>query len=344
MRIARRVLLDGTRSQYFHVISRVVDRRMVFEFEEKEKFRMMMRQFEAFSGCEVVTYCVMTNHFHILVRVPVRPAEISEQEVLRRMAFIYTDEQMSDYERQLSIWKDSGAEEHLKQFFDRMRHRMFNLSIFVKDLKQKFTKWFNANHARKGTLWEERFKSLCVEGRFGAILLVAAYIDLNPVRAGIVQMSEKYRWCGAHEIYSGDVLSRKAIAQVYQMFEAHGEMPADLGRCAKSYFDYLGLSVRDIADEGLENPRNKSEPNQTFNFIFGNESVSDSIFLRNRFRVLTDSVVIGSREFVSQVFEKVQKLHKAKRPFKERPVLVDHSSGVILGVLRRMRGKILTDH
>ena len=49
----------------FHVLSRVVDRRFVFEREEREVFRMFMRMYENFSGCRVLSYCVMSNHFHI---------------------------------------------------------------------------------------------------------------------------------------------------------------------------------------------------------------------------------------------------------------------------------------
>ncbi|MEO8615267.1 MAG: transposase, partial [Luteolibacter sp.] len=54
----------------YHCISRVVDRRFVFGDEEREHFRMFMRMQENFSGCRVLSYCVMSNHFHILLEVP----------------------------------------------------------------------------------------------------------------------------------------------------------------------------------------------------------------------------------------------------------------------------------
>ncbi|NJM39204.1 MAG: hypothetical protein HC845_15880, partial [Akkermansiaceae bacterium] len=54
----------------YHCISRVVDRRFVFEKREREAFRMFMRMYENFSGCRVLSYCVMSNHFHILLEVP----------------------------------------------------------------------------------------------------------------------------------------------------------------------------------------------------------------------------------------------------------------------------------
>ena len=57
----------------YHCISRVVDRRFVFGDGEREAFRMFMRMQENFTGCRVLTYCVMSNHFHVLLEVPPAP-------------------------------------------------------------------------------------------------------------------------------------------------------------------------------------------------------------------------------------------------------------------------------
>ena len=58
---------------------------------------------------------------------------------------------------------------------------------------QRFTMWYNHNYGRVGTLWSERFKSTLVEGKRFTLQIVAAYIDLNPVRAGIVRDPKQYR-------------------------------------------------------------------------------------------------------------------------------------------------------
>ena len=71
----------------YHVISRVVDRRFVLGDAEREHFRMFMRMQENFSGCRVLAYCVMSNHFHILLEVPPMPeAGISDEELLKRLS------------------------------------------------------------------------------------------------------------------------------------------------------------------------------------------------------------------------------------------------------------------
>jgi len=54
---------------FYHCLSRVVDRRFVFDDMEKERFVALMRECERFSRVRVLTYCVMANHFHLLVEV-----------------------------------------------------------------------------------------------------------------------------------------------------------------------------------------------------------------------------------------------------------------------------------
>ena len=78
-----------------------------------------------------------------------------------------------------------------EQFTD----RMWDLGKFMKTLKQRFTTWYNKCNGRKGTLWEDRFKSVLVEDG-DALRTMSSYIDLNPVRAGIVDDPKEYRWCG----------------------------------------------------------------------------------------------------------------------------------------------------
>ena len=67
----------------YHVTSRVVHRQRLFSPEAKEEFRKFMRMYERFSGCQVLSYCVMTNHFHLLLEIPPLPPAGSGGEVVR---------------------------------------------------------------------------------------------------------------------------------------------------------------------------------------------------------------------------------------------------------------------
>ncbi len=86
----------------------------------------------------------------------------------------------------------------------RMMNFWVNLSEFVKDVKVTFSRFYNKRRNRRGTLWAERFKSLIVQD--GETLInCLAYIDLNPIRAGIVDRPEEYRWCSlAYHIQTGN--------------------------------------------------------------------------------------------------------------------------------------------
>ncbi len=58
----------------YHCISRVVEERHAFEEREREKFRALLQEYAAFCGVEVLTWCILSNHFHLFIRVPKKPA------------------------------------------------------------------------------------------------------------------------------------------------------------------------------------------------------------------------------------------------------------------------------
>ena len=94
------------------------------------------------------------------------------------------------------------AERRRAEIRSRYTRRMHDLSEFMKSLLERFTKWFNRMHSRSGTLWEDRFKSVIVESGTAA-RTIAAYIDLNPVRAGMVNDPADYRWSSYGEAVGG---------------------------------------------------------------------------------------------------------------------------------------------
>lgn len=213
-------VLGGLATNYYHVVSRVVDRRFVFGIAEKRHFRHLLGRLLAFSGIRCVTFCLMDNHFHLLLEVPDNEGrefkESADAElVLSRVAELYDASEMAEiegnYRRLLASGGRSGraAREYLQTFLD----RMYDLSVLLKELKGGFTQWFNRRHNRTGTLWEGRFRSVLCEGSSGVLSMVAAYIDLNPVRAGIVSDPVKYRWSGYGEAVAGNRSARVGLAE-----------------------------------------------------------------------------------------------------------------------------------
>lgn len=293
---------SGHKPVFYHCISRVVDRRFVLGAEEKEKFRALMRVYERFSGCRVLSYCLMDNHFHLLLEVPPRPAEgFSDAQLLERLSALYPEAFVAEIAAQLAeargkVAAGLAAEGVLTgPIHERFTYRMHDLGEFMKGLLQRYTQWHNRRHARSGRLWEDRFKSLIVEDGHAA-RAIAAYIDLNPVRAGIVEDPAAYRWSSYGEAIGGNAKGhgRRARAGLVRAWGAHQGLEADAepwsGRIATAYRELLLGKAEASAGAG-QTTRGE-----------GVREISYGGMLRHRIRYFTDGAVIGSRGFVDQAF------------------------------------------
>ena len=82
---------DSTeRPVIYHCVTRVVERRLAFGQEEKEQLRTYMRMQENFSGCRVLSYCLMCNHVHFLLEVPpMAVGGLTDDALLKRLGAIY---------------------------------------------------------------------------------------------------------------------------------------------------------------------------------------------------------------------------------------------------------------
>jgi hypothetical protein len=152
----------------------------------------LLNVLEDFTGIRVIAYALMGTHYHLECEVP--PARVlSDEELLGRIERRY-----GVAERESIAEKLRGAPEEAQRIRQRFLDRMYNLSVFHKELKGQFAQWYNRLHERVGHLWSERFKSVIVqEGQ--ALAAVSAYIDLNPVRAGICEDPKDFCPCGYHE-------------------------------------------------------------------------------------------------------------------------------------------------
>lgn len=95
--------------------------------------------------------------------------------------------------------------------------RMYNVSQFAKTIKESIAMKLNRMTGRKGILWDGRFYSGIVEDTTLVKSIVAAYIDYNPVKAGIAQGAEDYRWSSYSRAVHGDVECRKAYEKLYSL-------------------------------------------------------------------------------------------------------------------------------
>ncbi len=308
-----------TKPAIYHCISRVVDRRFVLGDCEREHFRMLMRMYENFSGCRILFYCIMSNHFHLLLEVPAMPeGGISDDELLRRLRAIKNEAFVAGVAAELAAAKAEPdaiyAEARLTEIRERFTYRMHNLSEFMKTLLQRFTRWFNRIHERCGTLWEERYKSVIVESGTAA-RTIAAYIDLNPVRAGIVSEPADYRWSSYGEAVGGGrkgngKKARLGLARVFEDPTAPHPAPELAWQdVSRRYRRLLGLALErkpGNASSGKLRTRRtaptEAEAQKTGDPDSVLKELSLAAMLRCRIRYFTDGAVIGSQAFVNEHF------------------------------------------
>jgi putative transposase len=102
-----------------------------------------------------------------------------------------------------------------EEWREKLRRRMGDVSVFMRELKQRFAIWYNHKHRNQGTIWSDRFKSVIVEPSREAMVKVAAYIDLNPVRAELVSDPAEYRFCSYAAALGGEKQVRAGYEMIY---------------------------------------------------------------------------------------------------------------------------------
>lgn len=367
-RAPRRILgqFGGANSggQAYHVMSRTAGGEMLFGEVEKEAFRRLMWRMSKFSGCEILTYALMGNHFHLLVRVPERAkflrrfeGEGGEDRLLNHLSLLYSKPYIAAVRQELSRVREAGRIDEAEAILETFRNRFCDLSSFVKELKERFSRWFNKHHSRRGTLWMDRFKSVLVEDG-EALRTMALYIDLNPVRAGIVADPKDYRWTGYGEAMGGSKRARRGLCKVMEVpmdswgRSRGGLIPAEAYRCWLFGDGLDSISANSVTlasktDKPSSSPSMKSgrkgfSKQRVEAVLKAGGKLSRAELLRCQVRWFSDGVAIGSKTFVEGVFSNRRDHFGAKRETGARPVREDAEGG--LHALRNLRVRAVVRH
>ena len=313
-----RIKVTG-RAAVFHCTTRVVGGQRLLDDVGKEKLTQILWHLVNFCGIQVITYCLMSNHIHLLVRIPEEQNLTDEELVARLVAFYGEKAALVTLARQ-SIKDHGKIDEKQRQ---NILSRMGDVSVFMKELKQQFSRWFNRQHERFGTLWAERFKSVIVEDQPGALEAVSAYIDLNPVRAGMVGDPKDYRFCS----YAAALAGNKQLQAGIMSFEKEKKWE----EAAKSYRMrlFVGAGVSGNSGKATMNREKIKEVLDKG----GELSLGETMMLR--IRHMTDGVAIGTKGFVNEIFVQHREKFGAKRKEGARSIGVLAKLG--LSALRDLR-------
>ena len=274
-----RMIIEGEPAVY-HVISRTALAGYVIGDIEKEFLLKLIARLSSVYFADVLGFCLMGTHFHLVVKM--QPGnQFSDDAIRERFERYY----QQDKKRILMAGQIPSY-----------RAKWASLSEYVREIKQGFSRFYNKQHRRKGFFWSERFKSVIVEDG-EALVNLLAYVDLNPVRAGIVSQPEEYRWnsLGYHlqTNNKGDFLSLD--------FEMVGQWNTPAKERILQYRQYV------YEKGGLATNKGKSISEK---ILAEEKRTKGAVTVLNRFRLrtryFTDSGIIGSKEFVRKCWGKFQ--------------------------------------
>jgi hypothetical protein len=185
---------------------------------------------------------------------------------------------------------------------------MGDISEYMKTVKQRFSIWFNKSHQRYGTLWADRFKSVLVEGAGNPLQTMAAYIDLNPVRAGIVDDPKDYRFCGYAEAVAKERGAADGLLRVWADHIGADKSPESVLQAHRSLIFGKGGDPWEVKGRIMDRDK-VSRVIEEQDGVLPRAAV-----LRCRVRYFTDGAILGSAEYVRGFVDIVQRHARRKHP------------------------------
>ncbi len=210
----RATLVCAEETPFYHCVGRCVRRAFLCGSDQItgrsfEHRRVWMRErltvlTEVFA-VDICAYALMSNHYHLVVKLCVaRTLDWTEREVIERWTQLFAGPPVAHrYLENQVLTRSEQAQ--LRRFTTLWRERLGNLSWFMRCLNEHIARRANHEDACTGHFWESRFKSQALLDET-AVLTAMAYVDLNPVRAGMAlgipdseHTSGQDRWCEISE-------------------------------------------------------------------------------------------------------------------------------------------------
>ena len=200
MATARSQQVDLTATPYYHCVSRCVRRAYLYgkdfatgkDYSHRKQWLVdrIKSLSESFS-ISIAAYAVMSNHYHLVIHVDSEvPYAWDDDEVAKRWGKIFSHD--------ASSLKDMPSKAMISKKISTWRSRLCSISWFMRCLNENIARLANYEDECTGRFWEGRFKSQALLDE-GALLAAMAYVDLNPVRAGIADSPENSEFTSIHE-------------------------------------------------------------------------------------------------------------------------------------------------
>jgi putative transposase len=288
-------LMINDETAVYHVMSRTALDGFPLGDIEKDFMLDLIRRYLSLYLIEILGFCIMGNHFHLLVK-KFPEYKFTDDDIKKRYVKFYGNDRSFSYGQIPSL-----------------RQKLSNLSQFVREIKVGFTRYYNRRNNRRGYLWGDRFKSVIVE-KGETLINCLAYIDLNPLRAGLVDRPEEYRWNSlSYHIQTDN--KDNFLSLDFGLIE-FGVL--DAGERLKRYRRY-------VYEAGAVDRSDKLVAGVIDNAVLEKERKNDFQLkrvqrFRYRTRYFTDSGIIGTKEFVSTNYQRFKDIFMSKKDKIPKPV------------------------
>lgn len=258
---ARYRLVDTQTTPYYHCISRCVRRAFLCghdrfsgkNFEHRKQWILdRIKQLSSIFAIDVCAYAIMSNHFHLVLHVDVEEAETwSFEEVIDHWLLLYKGPAVAHKykagEPLSSLEKDA-----LFSLVEVWRARLGDLSWYMRCLNETIARMANEEDQCTGRFWEGRFRSQALLDE-AALVSCMAYVDLNPIRAGMSESLEKSEFTSIQERLADYQMGTKAKhAETWLKPLLQEQQPASSATLPMqeiSYFDLVDWTGRAIRDD-----------------------------------------------------------------------------------------------
>jgi len=220
--------------------------------------RRLIQTIEHFSAiyfCETAAFCVMGNHYHLVVKFD-RIRQVSREELRARTRLMYPSRAS---QIQIDCWSD--------EMWEHYRRRLFDVSEYMRNIQSAFARWYNHTYQRRGRFWADRFKSVYLEDK-RAVLDCMLYVELNPVRAGLIERPEEWHgsslflrelvkdeWLTSLKEFLDQPTEKKALREYRELLYYRGNVPTKRGQRAISQEVLDQEIARGFATRGLYRKR-----------------------------------------------------------------------------------------
>lgn len=220
MAVPRKQQINLSDTLYYHCIGRCVRRAFLYgedSFTQRNynhRKQWVIEQLQALCSTfaiRVCAYAVMNNHYHLVLQVePEKVKKFTDEEVILRCKRINIL-RMHGILRSAKNDEECNIEEFTAEQIAFSRNKLTDISSFMGALNEYLARRANKEDDCTGRFWEGRFKSMALLDD-AALLTCMAYVDLNPVRAGLANSLEESDFTSIQErLYSCQKNNREQV-------------------------------------------------------------------------------------------------------------------------------------